>query len=98
MFSTLSDRVDLSGLELSPQPAEREAQVRVLKDVFSVLERHHLERRTPDWAFLAEVSETPAVAAAVDALVQSLPDDTDFGSFDAARSRRDVTGVARLRR
>ena len=71
MFTTLSDRVDLSGLELSAQPAEREAQVRVLKDVFSVLERHHLERRTPDWSFLAEVCETPAIAAAVDRCIRS---------------------------
>jgi hypothetical protein len=98
MFSTVPDRVDLSGLELSPQPAEREAQVRVLKDVLSVLERHHLERRTPDWSFLVEVSQTPAVTAAVDALVKALPDDTDFGSFEAARSRRDANGVTRLRR
>lgn len=85
-------------LDLSQQPAERNAQVRVLKDVFSVIERHHLENRTMGWAFLTRVASTPAIAAAVDALVESLPSDDDFGSFEELKSRRDATGVARLRR
>ena len=85
-------------LELSQQPAERAAQVRVLKDVFSVLERRHLERETLRWPFLAKVAETPAIAAAVDELVQGIPADEDFGSFEELKSRRDATGVARLRR
>lgn len=85
-------------LELSQRPAEREAQVRVLKDVFSVLERRHLERETLRWSFLAKVAKTPAIAAAVDELVQGIPADEDFGSFEELKSQRDATGVARLRR
>jgi hypothetical protein len=85
-------------LELSQRPAEREAQLRVLKDVFSVLERRHLERQTMGWPFLAKVADSPAIAAAVDALVESIPVDEDFGSFDELKSRRDSAGVARRRR
>jgi hypothetical protein len=85
-------------LELSPRPAERAAQVRVLKDVFSVLERHRLERRTMGWSFLVKVADSPAIAAAVDALVDGIPADEDFGSFEALKARRDANGVARSRR
>lgn len=84
-------------LELSPRPAERAAQLRVLEDVFSVLERRHLERETMGWSFLADFADTPAIAAA-DALVQNIHEDTDFGSFEELASRRDSTGVVRLRR
>lgn len=85
-------------LQLSPRPAERVAQLRVLEDVFSVLERRHLERETMSWSFLADFADTPAIAAAADALVQNIPEDTDFGSFEELASRRDSTGVVRLRR
>ena len=85
-------------LELSHRPAEREAQVRVLKDVCSVLERRHLEHQTLGWSFLAKVADTTAIAAAVDEMVEGIPADEDFGSFEELKARRDTTGVARLRR
>jgi hypothetical protein len=85
-------------LELSPQPAERAAQVRVLKDVFSVIERHRLERRTMGWSFLAKVADSPAIAAAVDALVEGIPVDEDFGSFEELKTRLEANGVARSAR
>jgi hypothetical protein len=85
-------------LQLSPLAAERNAQVRVLKDVFSVLERRHLEHQTLNWSFLTEVADTHAIAAAVDDMVGDIPADEDFGSFEELKARRDATGVARLRR
>lgn len=85
-------------LELSPRAAERDAQVRVLKDVFSVLERRHLEHQTLNWSFLVEVADSHAIAAAVDEMVKDIPADEDFGSFEELKARRDATGVARLRR
>jgi hypothetical protein len=85
-------------LELSAQPQERAAQVRVLKDVFSLLERQNIERRAPQWDYLDQVAQAPTVAAAVDALLAELPADEDFGSFAELQSRRDERGVARSRR
>jgi hypothetical protein len=83
-------------LELSQRPAEREAQLRVLKSVFSVLQQRHLEHQTLRWSFLKQVAETPAIAAAVDELVAGIAADEDFGSFQELQARRDATGVARL--
>lgn len=85
-------------LELSPSPTERAAQVRLLRNVFSVLARRHLERKTLAWQFLPKLAATAAVAAAVDEIVQALPPDEDFGSFSELQARRDDTGVVRLRR
>ncbi len=85
-------------LKLSDRPVERAAQVRVLKDVFSVLEQRHLAKRAMKWSSLSELADTPVIAEVVDEMVQSIPPDEDFGSFEELKARRDETGVARLRR
>jgi len=84
-------------LELSPQPAERKVQVRVLENVLAVVERRHLQGRIMGWPALPRFAESSAVADATAAHMDSLPEDRDFGSFDELRSRRDATGVVRLR-
>jgi hypothetical protein len=84
-------------LELSPQPAERKVQVRVLENVLAVIERRHLEGRVMGWTTLPRFAETPAVAEATEAHMARLPADHDFGSFDDLKSRRDASGVVRLR-
>jgi hypothetical protein len=84
-------------LELSPQPAERKVQVRVLESVLAVVERRHLEGRVMGWSALPRFAETSAVAEATEAHMDGLPADRDFGSFDDLKSRRDATGVVRLR-
>lgn len=83
-------------LELSPQPAERKVQVRVLENVLAVIERRHLEGRIMGWSTLPRFAETSAVAEATEAHMARLPAD-DFGSFDDLKSRRDDSGVVRLR-
>jgi hypothetical protein len=85
-------------LELSAQPAERKVQLRVLENVLSLVERRHREGRVMSWATLPHFAETSAVAEAASAHMDSLPADNDFGSFDELKSRRDATGVVRLRR
>jgi hypothetical protein len=84
-------------LELSPQPAERKVQVRVLEGLLAVVERRHLQGRVMGWSALSRFAETTAVAEATTAHMESLPSDEDFGSFEDLKSRRDATGVVRLR-
>lgn len=84
-------------LELSPQPAERRAQVRLLENMLTLVERRHLQGRVMRWADLPRLAETSAVVETTSAHTDSLPADNDFGSFDDLKSRRDDTGVVRLR-
>jgi hypothetical protein len=85
-------------LRFSESPTERAAQVRVLTDVFSVLEQQHLSGQTSDWSFLSKLADTPVIAETVQTMVESIPSDADFGSFEELQSRRDASGVVRLKR
>ena len=96
-MGSLSAHPEFPELELSPQPAERKVQVRVLENVLAIVERRHLQGRVMGWSALPRFAETSAVADATAAHMDSLPADPDFGSFDELKSRRDETGVVRLR-
>jgi hypothetical protein len=97
MMGSIFARPGFAELELSPQPAERKVQVRVLENVLAVVERMHREGRIMRWSDLPGFAETSAVAEAAAAHMERLPADHDFGSFDELKSRRDATGVVRLR-
>jgi hypothetical protein len=84
-------------LELSAQPAERKAQVRVLEKVLSVIEGRHREGRIMSWSALARFAESPAVIEATAAHMEALPADNASEKFDELKRRRDATGVVRLR-
>jgi len=84
-------------LELSPQPAERKVQVRLLRNVLTVIGRRNLLRQPMRWADVSRFAETAAVVEATTAHMDGLPAEADFGSFDELKARRDETNVVRLR-
>lgn len=84
-------------LELSPQPAERRAKVRLLENVLTLIERRRHRGRVMRWADLPRFAETSAIVETTAARTNSLPADDDFESFDDLKSRRDDTGVVRRR-
>jgi hypothetical protein len=95
-MGSLFVRPEFPELELSAQPAERQVQVRVLESVLAVVEHRHLQGRVMGWSSIPRLAETSAVAEATTAHMD-LPADENFGSFDDLQSRRDPTGVVRLR-
>lgn len=97
MMRSLFVHLEFPELELSPQPAERRAQVRLLENVLTLVERRHLQGLVMRWADLPRFAETSAVVETTAAHTDSRPADNDFGSFDDLKSRRDDTGVVRLR-
>ena len=86
-------------LELSEHPAERRAQVSVLKDVLRLLvEQRDSGARMLRWDFIARLASAPGFAAAADALIDEAPESREPESFSALSARRDATGVVRLPR
>ena len=86
---------ELESLELSQQPAERVAQVRILKSLFSVLSRQ--QPSSNGRAAVIQMANSPAIQAVVDSILSEQPEGEDFGSFEELKSQRDSTGVVRLR-
>ncbi|NDZ17059.1 hypothetical protein [Variovorax sp. WS11] len=65
--------------------------------MLTLVERRRLQGRAMRWADLPRFAETSAVVETTAARTDSLPADNDFESFDDLKSRRDDTGVVRLR-
>jgi hypothetical protein len=86
---------ELESLELSQQPAERSAQVRILKNLFSLLSRQPAINSSADKAVAIQLSGSPAIRAVVAAILSEIPDTEDFGSFEELKSQRDSAGVVR---
>jgi hypothetical protein len=84
-------------LELSAQPAERKVQLRVLENVLALMERRHRQGRVMAWSALPRFAETLAVSEATAAHMDGISADDDFEAFNDLKSRRDITGVVRLR-
>ena len=96
-MNTLFAHPDFPELQLSSLPVERQAQIRVLDDVLALVERRQRGRAVPAWDSLGRFAETEAVAAATAAHMANMPADEGFESFEELKSRRDATGVVRLR-
>jgi hypothetical protein len=58
MMRSLFVHPEFPELELSPQPAQRRAQVRLLENVLTLVERRHLQGRVMRWADLPRFAET----------------------------------------
>jgi hypothetical protein len=96
-MNSLFAQADFPELQLSALPAERQAQIRVLNDVLALVEQRQRGRAVPAWDALARFAESDAVAEVTAARMEKVPANADFGSFEELKSRRDATGVVRLR-
>ena len=75
----------------------RQVKYRVLEKLLAIAARSHLQVRVMGWAALPRFAASSAIAAATLAHMNKLPADEEFASFDALKTRRDATGVVRLR-
>ncbi len=96
-MNSLFAHPDFPELQLSSLPAERQVQVRVLDDVLAVVERRRRGSAVPAWSALSRFADTAAVAEATDRHMADVPSESGFGSFEELKSRRDATGVVRIR-
>jgi hypothetical protein len=87
---------DHATLEFSQQPAERNAQVRILKDLIALYSKPTAGAAS-NRDQLVHLSETPAMKVLSDLLLAEIPESEGFGSFDELKSQRDASGVVRLR-
>lgn len=79
-------RSDSPELQLSSVSAERQAKIRVLGDLLEFVESRRHKRTVPRWIVLGQRAGTAAVTQITERVMNDMPGETGFGSFDELKS------------